>query len=207
MSIIEYNEKRDNLFKIKIKEVYHFDTDKYEYVMERLDYTLLNYYEKFNSTLTTEERKNIARQVLRAFKYVHSKGLLHRDISPNNILLKVYDDGVIKPRKIYGDETLSDQDKFMAILSLTNNFWTMSNMQERDCEKISGLNYYGAYYVNIYSGKADTFDETENIYIASLGIKADTNGVSTSSGNFASGSGTSAGIRPVIETSIKNIKK
>lgn len=119
----------------------------------------------------------------------------------------VYDDGVIKPRKIYGDETLSDQDKFMAILSLTNNFWTMSNMQERDCEKISGLNYYGAYYVNIYSGKADTFDETENIYIASLGIKADTNGVSTSSGNFASGSGTSAGIRPVIETSIKNIKK
>lgn len=119
----------------------------------------------------------------------------------------VYDDGVIGPHKIYGDETLTDQDKFMAILSLTNNFWTASNIQERDCEKISGLNYYGAYYVSAHSSEIDDFGRDENVYVATLGIKADTNGVSTSSGNIASGRGTSAGIRPVIEISIKNIKK
>ena len=34
---------------------------------------------------------------MRAFRYIHSKGLLHRDISPKNILLKKYDDvSVIK---------------------------------------------------------------------------------------------------------------
>lgn len=75
-----------------IVDVYCFNKQKNQYVMEFMDFTLDKYYEKNNSTLSVKERKNIANQVLRSFKYIHSKNLLHRDISPKNILLKVYDD-------------------------------------------------------------------------------------------------------------------
>jgi serine/threonine-protein kinase len=38
------------------------------------------------------QRKGLANQIIRAFQYIHAKGLLHRDVSPKNILLKLYDD-------------------------------------------------------------------------------------------------------------------
>ena len=40
------------------------------------------------------KEKNICNQFLRGFKYIHSKSLLHRDISHKNILVKNYDDGI-----------------------------------------------------------------------------------------------------------------
>jgi serine/threonine protein kinase len=36
-------------------------------------------------------RINLVRQVFRAFSCINSKGVLHRDISTTNILLKIYD--------------------------------------------------------------------------------------------------------------------
>jgi len=75
-----------------VTDVFSFDDTKNEYIMEYMDFTLDKYYEKYNSQLSKEDRKGIAGQILRAFKYIHSKGLLHRDISPNNILLKMYED-------------------------------------------------------------------------------------------------------------------
>ena len=45
-----------------------------------------------NDKLTITKRKNYVYQVLKAFKYIHSKGRLHRDINPKNILIKIYDD-------------------------------------------------------------------------------------------------------------------
>lgn len=75
-----------------IIDVFFFDDTRNEYVMEYMDFTLEKYYEKYNPQLSKEDRKRIAGQILRAFKYIHSKGLLHRDISPNNILLRIYED-------------------------------------------------------------------------------------------------------------------
>lgn len=72
-------------------EVYNYNDEKNEYVMEYADYTLKEYIEKKNSKLLFSERANIARQILRAFEYIHSKGHLHRDISYSNVLLKDYD--------------------------------------------------------------------------------------------------------------------
>lgn len=41
------------------------------------------------------KQKNIGNQILKGFNYIHSKKLLHRDISPKNILVKEYEDLVV----------------------------------------------------------------------------------------------------------------
>lgn len=85
-------EQMDSLSSPYIVEVYRYENDNNEYIMEFMDCTLDEYINKNNSKLTLGHRKLIVYQILRAFKYIHSKGLLHRDVSPKNILLKKYDD-------------------------------------------------------------------------------------------------------------------
>ena len=78
-----------------IVEVYRYNDDKNEYIMEYMDNSLDEYIRKNNSTLMAPLRNSIVHQVLRAFQYIHSKGILHRDVSPKNVLLKLYDDIVV----------------------------------------------------------------------------------------------------------------
>lgn len=85
-----------------ILEVYCYNSDKNEYIMEYMDYTLDGYIAAHNSTLTIIQRKGIAQQILRAFDYLHSKGHLHRDISPKNILIKEYDDTLVVKLSDFG---------------------------------------------------------------------------------------------------------
>lgn len=85
----------NNLSSPYILEVYCYNPDKNEYIMEYMNYTLDGYITAHNSNLTSIQRKGIARQILRAFDYLHSKGHLHRDISPKNILIKEYDDALV----------------------------------------------------------------------------------------------------------------
>ena len=85
-------EVMNNLSSPYIVDVYRYENDDRQYVMEFMDYTLDEFYKQFNGSLSKEDRKSFANQLLRAFKYLHSKNILHRDISPRNILVKVYDD-------------------------------------------------------------------------------------------------------------------
>lgn len=85
-----------------ILEVYCYNPDKNKYIMEYMDYTLDGYIAAHNSTLTIVQRKGIAQQILRAFDYLHSKGHLHRDISPKNILIKEYDDTLVVKLSDFG---------------------------------------------------------------------------------------------------------
>ena len=85
-----------------ILEVYCYNESNNEYVMEYMDYTLDGYIAAHNSTLTIVQRKGIAQQILRAFDYLHSKGHLHRDISPKNILIKEYDDTLVVKLSDFG---------------------------------------------------------------------------------------------------------
>lgn len=75
-----------------IVEVYHYDKDKNQYIMEFMDLTLRDYIIKNQNNLTVKNKKTICSQILKAFKYINSKDVLHRDISPYNILLKIYED-------------------------------------------------------------------------------------------------------------------
>ena len=78
-----------------ILEVYCYNEGQNEYVMEYMDFTLDAYISKNNASMSYSQRKGIGQQILKAFEYIHSKGRLHRDISPKNILLKQYDDVMV----------------------------------------------------------------------------------------------------------------
>lgn len=84
-----------NLNSPYIVEVYRIDEKNMEYLMEYMDETLEQYIDKNNTKLNMNSRVMFVRQILRAFKYIHSKGVLHRDISTKNILVKKYEDTVV----------------------------------------------------------------------------------------------------------------
>ena len=72
-------------------EVYRFDDENHEYIMEYADKTIYDFISKNNGNLDKSERISLVNQVLRGFEYVNSKGYLHRDISLKNILVQQYD--------------------------------------------------------------------------------------------------------------------
>lgn len=92
----EYNELH-NLSSPFIVEVYNFNEKNLEYTMEFADFTLEDYITDNNANLTMSQRILLVRQLLRAFIYIHQKdgGILHRDVSYTNVLIKEYDDKTI----------------------------------------------------------------------------------------------------------------
>ncbi|CAM4313159.1 protein kinase domain-containing protein [Bacillus wiedmannii] len=74
-----------------ILEVYTLDKAQNYYVMEYADETLEDYFKRHPDLENVNEKLKIIRQICLAFKYIHSKNLLHRDISPRNILIKHFD--------------------------------------------------------------------------------------------------------------------
>ena len=71
-------------------------TDKLQYiVMEYVDgITLKEYLKQRGGPLTWKEAVHFATQVLSALHHAHSKGIIHRDVKPQNIMLLA--DGSIK---------------------------------------------------------------------------------------------------------------
>lgn len=72
-------------------EVYNFDEENNQYTMEYADETLEDFISKNNTKLNVNKRISLVRQILQAFIYINSKGVLHRDISTKNILIKKYE--------------------------------------------------------------------------------------------------------------------
>lgn len=90
----EYTElsKLDSPYIVK---VYCYNDEKAEYTMEFIKLTLYKYIVKNNTKITLSIRISIIQQIFKAFIYIHSKGLLHRDISASNVLIQIHDDGTI----------------------------------------------------------------------------------------------------------------
>lgn len=75
-----------------IVKVYSFDEKRNEYLMEYMDETIYDYVSKNNTVLNLIARKRLITQLCHGFKYIHSKKILHRDISLTNVFVKHYDD-------------------------------------------------------------------------------------------------------------------
>lgn len=75
-----------------IVEVYSYNEEKNEYTMECMDENIYDYIRRNNTILSLADRKRIILQICRGLSYIHSKSLLHRDISLMNIFIKHYDD-------------------------------------------------------------------------------------------------------------------
>ncbi|GAB3911875.1 hypothetical protein GCM10027613_00630 [Microlunatus endophyticus] len=78
-----------------IVEVYRYDEHRNEYRMEFCNDTLRAHISKRNAALKFSTRKRIALQFLYGLNYIHSAGVLHRDISLQNVLVKTYPSGAV----------------------------------------------------------------------------------------------------------------
>jgi len=78
-----------------IVQAYAYDEAKNSYTMEFCDTTLDEYIKKNNDKMTWSTRKRIALQFLYGINYLHSKQVMHRDISRKNVLVKRYDKGAV----------------------------------------------------------------------------------------------------------------
>lgn len=78
-----------------ILKVYNYNQNKNEYIMEYMDQCLAQHIINSKPTPTISSRIRIISQILNAFSYIHSKELLHRDINPNNILIKKYENSLV----------------------------------------------------------------------------------------------------------------
>ncbi len=98
---------------VNIFDVAFGDDMKY-IVMEYIDGIALNEYMEKKGKLTWKDAVHFADQILLALEHAHEKGIVHRDVKPQNILLlrsgavKVADFGIAKLPNI---ETKSVQDK------------------------------------------------------------------------------------------------
>ena len=76
-----------------IIKAYTYNDEENEYTMELADQTLEKFMKYNNNSLSFDSRRALIIQLLNAFHYIHSKGLLHRDISYQNILIRKFEDG------------------------------------------------------------------------------------------------------------------
>ena len=55
----------------------------------------ISFIKKNKNFIYKQYEKNIVNQILRAFEYIHSKKILHRDISLTNVLIKKYENNLL----------------------------------------------------------------------------------------------------------------
>jgi serine/threonine protein kinase len=74
-----------------ILKVYNFDDEKNRYTMEYCDWNLNDFIAKKNQMLTFGMRVRIANQFLSGLNYLHTKDILHRDLSRYTVLIQGYE--------------------------------------------------------------------------------------------------------------------
>lgn len=159
-------EQMNSLSSPYVVEVFCYDKKKNEYIMEFMDCTLDEYIKKNNIKIDYSLRKNICNQILRAFSYIHSKELLHRDISPKNILLRTYEDIIVVKISDFGLVRIPDS-------SLTSENTELKGYFNDPNLRLEGFNNYAMHHETyaltrllyfVLTGKTNT-DKISNLSI------------------------------------------
>ena len=129
-------EEMQSLHSPYIVEVYSYRENKNEYIMELMDFSLEKYINEHNATMTLQMRKNIILQLIRAYAYLHSKNMYHRDISPKNVLLKQYDDILLVKLSDFGLVKIVESD-------LTSENTDFKGSLNDPSLKVEGFGHYG----------------------------------------------------------------
>jgi serine/threonine/tyrosine protein kinase RAD53 len=87
--------KLDHSGIVRLKAFYE-DDDNYYLVMEYISGGDLMDFVACNGAIDESASKEIAKQILEAIMYVHSKGISHRDLKPDNIMIAQDDPVIVK---------------------------------------------------------------------------------------------------------------
>ncbi len=130
-------------------------------VMEYIEgITLKAFLKHKGGSLSWRETLNISEQILRALEHAHSKGVIHRDIKPQNILLlkngliKVADFGIAK---LPDNETFTVTDK---AIGTVNYISPEQAMNEEPIDERSDLYSVGVLMYELSSGELPFTGET-----------------------------------------------
>ncbi len=160
-----------------VLKVYRYDIRNNEYYMEFVDQTLYDYIRFNNKKISTSERFNIIMQILKGFQYIHSKKILHRDISLTNILVKKYDDNIIIKIADFGLVKEKDSNLTSLESEIKGSLNDESNL------RVVGFSKYNMYHetfaltrliLYVLTGKTN-LDKVEDKYIRDFVLKG-TNG-------------------------------
>ena len=111
-------------------------------VMEYIEGKTLDDYIKENGTMSEEEANNFLLMLIKAVAELHNKGIAHRDIKPQNIIitqdkkLKLIDFNISKKMKKKGSDWDEEPEKFKWI------FFTQISSPMYAAPEISSLNCY-----------------------------------------------------------------
>lgn len=120
-----------------IVEVYTYNEEKHEYIMEAMDDSLTRFIEEHNNSLCLADRRKICAQIFRGFKYLHLKGYLHRDIHANNVLIKQYQDGSLVVKLAdFGLAKIPDSELTTALTSMKGAVYN-----DPDLRRVGFVNY------------------------------------------------------------------
>lgn len=75
-------------------QVYSYNELKLEYIMDYCDSNILDYIN--THALSKEERLSLINQLIDGMEYLHNHGILHRDLSLGNVMIKQINDNEIK---------------------------------------------------------------------------------------------------------------
>jgi len=137
--------------------VYRLDEEALEYTMEYCEWTLQRFINKKGYHLTFATRKSIAIQILRGLGFIHTEGILHRDLSLTNILIQEFNDGIVVAK--ISDFGLAKQAESVLTRSGTEKkgtFLDPSLVSYKDFGLIHELFAVGMILSFLFSGKTGT---------------------------------------------------
>lgn len=134
------------------------ENQKLWYLMPFAEYNLHDYIRKYNSTLLQSDRYRIIEKIINGIKFAHDKNKLHRDISPNNVLvylvggtpeIKVSDFGLGKDSESISHYTRSSTSGYGQILYVSPE----QHNKLKDATKRSDIYSLGKLVYFVFTGK------------------------------------------------------